>query len=144
MRSLVAASITAFAWLIAPAAAKPPPCWFQQRVNAARLPASTCDIRATSNNTWKLTSNDGSHDFASMCCLEDVSMSLSPLAWAPDGGFGQFTFDSIFGMFLRQQSFRSCIQHSPEAPTRWGRDRPPGDSHSQANPVILKAFHAPK
>ena len=59
MRSLVAASITAFAWLIAPAAAKPTPCWFQQRVNAARLPASTCDIRATSNNTWKLTSNDG-------------------------------------------------------------------------------------
>ena len=59
MRTLVAASITALAWLIEPAAAKPTPCWFQQRVNAARLPASTCDIRATSNNTWKLTSNDG-------------------------------------------------------------------------------------
>ena len=59
MRILIAASITALAWLIEPAAAKPTPCWFQQRVNAARLPASTCDIRATSNNTWKLTSNDG-------------------------------------------------------------------------------------
>ena len=49
----------ALACLIEPATAKPTPCWFQQRVNAARLPASTCDIRATSNNTWKLTSNDG-------------------------------------------------------------------------------------
>ena len=59
MRALVAASIMAFAWPIEPAAAEPTPCWFQQRVNAARLPASTCDIRATGNNTWKLTSNDG-------------------------------------------------------------------------------------
>ena len=59
MRTLIAASVTALVCLIEPATAKPTPCWFQQRVNAARLPASTCDIRATSNNTWKLTSNDG-------------------------------------------------------------------------------------
>ena len=59
MRTLIAASVMALVCLIEPATAKPTPCWFQQRVNAARLPASTCDIRATSNNTWKLTSNDG-------------------------------------------------------------------------------------
>lgn len=59
MRTLIAASLTALAWLTEPAIAKPTPCWFQQRVNAARLPASTCDIRFTSDNTWKLTSNDG-------------------------------------------------------------------------------------
>ena len=59
MRTLIAASVMALVCLIEPATAKPTPCWFQQRVNAARLPASTCDIRATSNNTWKLTSTDG-------------------------------------------------------------------------------------
>ena len=59
MRALTVATFTVFIWLVQPAAAKPTLCWFQQRVNAARLPAATCDIRAESNNTWKLTSNDG-------------------------------------------------------------------------------------
>ena len=59
MRFSVLASFAAVILLAAPAAAKPTLCWFQQRVNASRLPASTCEIQAKGNNTWKLTSNDG-------------------------------------------------------------------------------------
>lgn len=59
MRILIATSFAACVLLAAPASARPTPCWFQQRVNAPRLPASTCEIRAAGKNTWKLTSNDG-------------------------------------------------------------------------------------
>ena len=59
MRFPILASFAAGILFAVPASAKPTLCWFQQRVNAPRLPASTCEIRATGNNTWKLTSNDG-------------------------------------------------------------------------------------
>jgi len=42
-----------------PALARPTPCWFQQTVNARRLPPSTCDLISVGNDTWKLTSKDG-------------------------------------------------------------------------------------
>jgi len=59
MKAIVRSLVLAGALLTPPALAKPTPCWFQQTVNAQRLPRSTCDLRSVGNGTWKLTSNDG-------------------------------------------------------------------------------------